>query len=135
VAVVSSIPTCSPDRSAVHVCDSLSSVNSYFSLRYMSWTKRLLLALPFGIAAVLNVLSLFVDRLHLHRQRVAEYVFLFATPWAWLLDHGWFGVVHNRWLSELLGYTLLLWIPAALYSCCIWLIFVGVNIVIARRSR
>jgi hypothetical protein len=102
----------------------------------MSRTKRLLLALPFGIAAVLNVLSVFVDRLHLHRQRVAEYVFLFATHWAWLLDRGWFGAVHNRWMIALLGYTVLLWIPAALSSCCIWLTLVGFKIAAtpARRS-
>jgi hypothetical protein len=99
----------------------------------MSKTKRLLLALPFGIAAVLNVFLLGVDRQH--GQHVAGYCFLFFAPWAWLLDHSWFGAVHNRWLNELLGYTLLLWIPAALYSSCIWLILVGFKIAAAPTRR
>ena len=100
----------------------------------MSRTKQLLLALPFVVAVVLNVLMLTVDRLHLHRERIAGYGFLFAAPWAWLLDHVWVGNVHSRWMMALLGYTFILWIPAALYSCCLWILFVGVKIVTARRS-
>ena len=101
----------------------------------MSWIKRLLLATPFGIAAVLNLLSLFADQLHLRRERVAGYGFLFATPWAWLLDHGWFAAVHSRWLNELLVYSLILWIPAALYSCCIWLVLASLKIAAAPAQR
>ena len=110
-------------------------MSSYLSPRYMSRMKLLLLALPFGIAAVLNVLGLFADQLHLHRQRVAAYGFLFSTPWAWLLDHAWFGAVHNRWLDGLLVYTEILWIPAALYSFCIWLMLVGCKIATAPARR
>jgi hypothetical protein len=62
----------------------------------MSWTKRLLLALPFAIAAVLNAFILAVDRLHLRREHIAGYGFVFGTPWAWLLDGGWFPHTHNR---------------------------------------
>jgi hypothetical protein len=92
----------------------------------MVWLKRFLIALPFAIAAVLNVLVIATDRLHLYlyRQHVVGYGFLFATPWAWLLDHpSWFRNVHNRPLMALLGYTFFLWIPAALYSGCLWLLF------------
>ena len=101
----------------------------------MAWTKRLLLALPFAIAAALNVLSLAADRLHLRREHVAGYGFLFFTPWAWLLDHGWLPHVHSRWMMALVGYLVILWIPAALYSCCIWLFFLGLRTVTARRSK
>ena len=101
----------------------------------MVWTKRFLLALPFAIAAVLNVLLLAADRLHLRSEHIAGYGFLFATPWAWLLDNGWFPHVHSRWMMALVGYSFILWIPAALYSCCIWLFFVGLKTVTARRSN
>ncbi len=100
----------------------------------MIWAKRLLLLLPFVVAAVLNVLMLAADRLHLHRQHIAGYGFLFGAPWAWLLDHGWFGFVHSRLATVLVGYSVILWIPATLYSFCIWLVFVGVKAMEARRS-
>ena len=101
----------------------------------MVWTKRLLITLPFGIAAVLNVLMLSADRLHLQREHVAGFGFLFATPWAWLLERGWFGSVHGRWVMVLLGYMFILWIPAALYSCCLCLLFVAFKTVAAHRAR
>jgi len=63
----------------------------------MIWTKRILLALPFAAAAALTVLINVADRLHLRREHIAGYGFLFATPWAWLLDRGWFGDVRSRW--------------------------------------
>src|SRR5712692_4990081 len=67
-----------------------------------------------------------------HREHVAGYGFLFATPWAWLLDHPrWLGNVHNRSLMALIGYVLFLWIPASLYSGCLWLLFFGLGF---RRS-
>jgi len=92
----------------------------------MVWIRRFLITLPFVMAAVLNVLVMAADRLHLRREHVAGYGFLFATPWAWLLDHpSWFGIVHNRSLMALIGYVLLLWIPAALYSGRLWLLFFG----------
>jgi hypothetical protein len=100
----------------------------------MGWMKRLLLVLPFVIAGVLNVLMVNADRFHLRREHIAGYGFLFCTPWAWLLDRGWFGHVHSRWMMMLVGYSVILWIPAALYSCCIWGLFAGFRLITARRS-
>ncbi len=87
----------------------------------MIWIKRLILAVPFLIAAVLTVLVSFVDQFHLRREHTAGYCFLFGAPWAWLLDHDWFGSDHSRWINSLIGYAVLLWIPALLYSFCLWL--------------
>jgi hypothetical protein len=99
----------------------------------MRWTKRLLVALPFVIAFVLNGFMVAADRLHLHREHIAGYCFLFGTPWSWLLDRGWVPNIHNRWLLALVGYAVILWIPAALYSGCLWLLLVGLKIGVARR--
>ena len=104
----------------------------------MRWTRRLLVASPFAIASVLNVLMLGVDRLHLHREHIAGYGFLFGTPWAWLIDyifdHIWRGTVHSHWLTAATGYVAVLWIPAALYSTCLWLLFRGLKIISRRHS-
>lgn len=89
----------------------------------MVWVRRLLIALPFIIAATLTVLMNTVDRIHL--QRITGYGFLFGIPWAWLLDRGWFENVHSRWAEVLMGYAVILWIPALLYSGCIWLLLRG----------
>jgi hypothetical protein len=114
-----------------------------FDFTYMVWTKRFFLALPFAIAAVLNVLMIAADRLHWHReQHIAGYGFLFATPWAWLIDFIWFGFldhiwrgnVHSNWITALMGYVAILWIPAALYSTCLWLLISGVKIISRRHS-
>ena len=92
----------------------------------MRRTKRFVIAAPFLIAAVLSVLMLAADRLDLYRERIAGYGFLFATPWAWLIDLlGWFPRPHNWWLQLFLGSVLFLWIPAFLYSTCVWLLFLG----------
>ena len=101
----------------------------------MVWTKRFLLALPFAIAAVLNVFLLIADRFHLRSEHIAGYGFLFGTPWAWLLDRGWFGHVRTRWMMALEVYSVVLWIPAALYSCCIWLVFAGLKMISRRHSN
>ena len=61
----------------------------------MIWLRRILLTVPFAIAAVLNVLVLSADRLHLHREHVAGLGFLFGAPWAWLLDRGWVPDYHH----------------------------------------
>ena|SRR6266478_4926639 len=100
----------------------------------MGWTRRLLVALPFAIAAVLNALMLAVERLHLRREHIAGYGFLFATPWAWLVDHLWFENGLHRLLGPIAGYMIILWIPAALYAACLWL-FLGIRISAASRSR
>jgi hypothetical protein len=91
----------------------------------MAWFRRILLTVPFVIAAVLNVLMLNAHRLHLRGEHVAGYGFLFGTPWAWLLDHGWIPDYHHPRMRLLFGYAIILWIPALLYSGCLWLLFVG----------
>jgi hypothetical protein len=83
----------------------------------MAWATRLVLALPFAIAAVLNVLINVARPLHWRSEHVAGYCFLFGAPWSWLLDHGWFGPFDSRWLI-----VILLWVPAVLYSACLWLL-------------
>jgi len=100
----------------------------------MRWIKRLLFALPFAIATVLNVLMVAADRLHLYREHIAGYGFLFAAPWAWLLDRGWLPQAHNGWLGAFVGYSIILWIPAALYSGGLWLLIAGIKNAIARGS-
>jgi len=89
---------------------------------YMVWVRRLLIALPFIIAAALTVLLNTVDRIH--RQRITGYGFLFGIPWAWLLDRGWFENIHSRWAEVLMtlsscGFVTLL------YAGCLWLLFRG----------
>ncbi len=105
------------------------------SLINMGSTRRLLVASPFAIAFVLNVLMLAADRLYWRRERIAGYGFLFARPWGWVLDRNWFGNVHNRWLAALIGYAVILWIPALLYSGCLWLLLVGLKIGAVRHPR
>ena len=101
----------------------------------MAWTKRFLLALPFAIAAALNVLLLVADRFDLRSEHIAGYGFLFGTPWAWLLDRGWLSHVRTRWVIALEVYSVVLWIPAALYSCCIWLVFGCLKLISRRHSN
>lgn len=92
------------------------------------WTKQMLLALPFAVAGLLTVLAIFADRLSLNLERIAGYAFLFGTPWAWLLDRAWFG-------ATLISYAAILWIPALLYSCCLWLLFRGLEFWMRRDTR
>lgn len=51
-------------------------------------------------------------------------VFLFLTPWVWLLDHVAIEA-NNKWLDEIIAFTIILWIPAVLYSACLWLLIWG----------
>ena len=101
----------------------------------MRWTRRLLVALPLAIAGGLNVLMISADRFHLHRERTAGFGFLFAAPWAWLLDAGWFGNVRNHILKVFIGYAVILWIPAMLYSGCLWLLVMCIKRFTARRPN
>jgi hypothetical protein len=103
------------------------------SIAKSSWISRLLLAVPFAVAAAFNVLM--VGRLPVRLDYIARYGFAFSLPWAWLpnipdlmnrLN------VHNQWLEALGWYITLLWIPAVLYSICIWLLLVVFRIT-ARR--
>ena len=91
----------------------------------MAWFRRVLLTLPFAIAAVLNVLMLNADRFHIRGQHIAGYCFLFGALWAWLLDRGWVSDYHHHRMQLLFGYAIILWIPALLYSGCLWLLFLG----------
>jgi len=98
----------------------------------MIWIKRLLLVLPFVIAALLNILTAVSDRFQLRREHIAAYGFLFSSPWAWLLD--WVPNPHNGTLQGLTTNLIVLWVPAVLYSACLWLLFRGIRSVRARRS-
>ena len=91
----------------------------------MAWFRRILLTLPFAVAAALTILMQNADRLHLIPERIAGYGFAFGTPWAWLLDRGWVPDYHHHTLQLMLGYAVILWIPALLYSGCLWLLFLG----------
>ena len=88
----------------------------------MTWRVRTALILPFVIAGILNVLVIIARPLHWRTEHVAGYFFLFGTPWAWLLDRGWIGSVNNKWLDAAIVYSLILWIPAMLYSGSLWLV-------------
>jgi hypothetical protein len=89
----------------------------------MIWIRRALLSLPFVIAAALNVLVCFARQLNIRPERVAGYGFLFASPWAWIVDHDWFGYVHSRWFGSLITYATILWLPALMYSAVVWAVF------------
>jgi hypothetical protein len=100
----------------------------------MHWMRRLLIGFPFAIAATLDGLLLAAERFHWRTEHFAGYCFLFATPWTWLLDWGWIPIPHNRVLQHVVGSAVLLWIPAALYSACLWLVFVGIQRVVSRKK-
>ena len=89
----------------------------------MRWLKPLLLALPFAFAAALNYLLWAADHYHWRgRLIVTHYAFLFGTPWARLLGELPIPNPRSHFLQLLLGYSLVLWIPAALYCACVWII-------------
>jgi hypothetical protein len=122
---------------------SVSLVSGRHMVTVMRWIKRMLLAAPFIVALLLNVLMVRAGHLHLYResQHIAGYGFLFGTPWSWIVDRIWFGLldgiwrghIHN-WMRESLGYLAVLWIPAALYSAFLWLVLTGIQIVRTRYA-
>jgi hypothetical protein len=100
-----------------------------------SWTNRLLIAVPFAIAALLNALMVGVEHLHLRLDYIARYGFVFSEPWIWLVNVADITNrlnVQNRWLGGFITYVALLWIPAVLYSVCVWLLLLVLSIA-ARR--
>jgi len=100
-----------------------------------SWTTRLSVAVPFAIAGLLNALMLGVEHLHLRLDYIARYGFVFSGPWVWLVNVADITNrlnVQNRWLGGFITYVALLWIPALLYSVCVWLLLVVLRIA-ARR--
>jgi hypothetical protein len=88
----------------------------------MRWFKPLLLALPFAIAAALNVLMWLFSHDPWRGLLVTRYAFLFAMPWARLLGELPIPNPHSHVLQVLLGYALVLYIPAALYGLGLWII-------------
>ena len=72
-----------------------------------------------------------VEHLHLRLDYIARYGFVFSGPWAWLVNLADITNrmnVHNRWLGGVIWYVALLWIPAVLYSVCVWLLLVVLRI-------
>ncbi len=94
----------------------------------MTWAERTLIPFPFFVAAILNLFVAIARPLHWRSEHVAGYCFLFATPWAWLIDHDWFGRINARWLEAVTEYLLILWIPALLYSGSLWLLFYALRL-------
>lgn len=105
----------------------------------MLWFQRFLVALPMAVAAVLTVLNFLAYPLHLRfagANRVAGLGFLFFHPWAWLLDHDWFGSHGPLPLAQLIiAYAVFLWIPAILYSGCVVLMFRFLTLTLGRIRR
>jgi hypothetical protein len=76
-----------------------------------------------------------VEHLHLRLHHIARYGFVFSGPWAWIVNVADITKrlnVENRWLGEFITYVALLWIPAVLYSVCVWLLLVVLRVA-ARR--
>jgi hypothetical protein len=88
---------------------------------------RILLLLPFGIAGTLTILLSIAARLRIRSEHVAGLCFLFATPWAWLLDRGSFPHIENHAIQALVLYIVLLWVPATLYSVVLWLLLRAIS--------
>jgi hypothetical protein len=88
----------------------------------MRWAKRILLPIPFVIAAALNFAMWASDHYHWQGQHVWRYGFLFGLPWARVLGEIWVPNPRSHALQVLLGYALVLWIPAALYCGCLWIV-------------
>src|ERR1700722_5451091 len=89
------------------------------------WISRLLVAVPFAIAAVFN--ALWSGSFPIHLNYIARYGFLYSWPWNWLPNVGDViarSNVHNQNLESLGWYAALFWIPAFLYSVSIWLLLV-----------
>lgn len=102
----------------------------------MRWCRRGILALPFLVAASLNVLVCFADNLHLRIEHFAGLGFLFAAPWGWLLEHDWyFGHHPAQWVDNVVSYVAVLWIPALLYALSLWLLIRGLGWAIIRWAR
>jgi len=76
-----------------------------------------------------------VEHLHLRLDFIARYGFAFTGPWAWFVNLADITNrlnVQNRWLGGFIWYFALLWIPALLYSVCVWLFLVVLRIAVRR---
>jgi hypothetical protein len=101
------------------------------SMTSSSWTTRLFVSVPFAIAALLNAVMLGVEHLHLRLAYIARYGFAFTGPWTWFVNLA--GItnrlnIQNRWLGGFIWYVALRWIPALLYSVCVWLLLLVLRI-------
>jgi hypothetical protein len=99
----------------------------------MTWARRMLVALPLALAFILNTLMVAAIHLGWYRERIAGYGFLFATPWLWAFDPVCFRN-GNRLLGPFIGYAVVLWIPAVLYSGYLWLFLVTIKGIAARLA-
>jgi hypothetical protein len=91
----------------------------------------LLIAAPLGVAGLLNVLMVGDEYLHLRLGYIARYGFVFAGPWGRFVDIANITnrvSVQNEWLRGFISYAALLWIPAVLYSVCVWLLLAVLTI-------
>jgi hypothetical protein len=100
----------------------------------MTWRGRIVLGIPFAIAATLNLLAFTARPLHWNVERIGGYCFLFGMPWLWLLDNGWIGSVSSKWLETVIAYSIILWVPALLHSACLWLV-IWASKAVRRRVR
>ena len=94
-----------------------------------------MVASPFAVAALLNALMLGVEHFHLRLDFIARNGFVFYGPWSWLVNIGDITNrlnVQNGWLRGFTAYITLLWIPAVLYSMCVWLLLVVLRIAAGR---
>ena len=91
--------------------------------------------MPFAAATVLTILVSFGKGLRLTSEQIAGSVFPFFAPWAWLLDRDWFGEVHSRLFESLISFAFVLWIPAALYAACLWLVIWLLGFLARRFAR
>ena len=68
-----------------------------------SWANRLLVAIPFAIAALLNAVMVGVEHLHLRLDYIARYGFVFSGSWLWLEGVSVTNHVKNGWLRGFLA--------------------------------
>jgi hypothetical protein len=76
-----------------------------------------------------------VEHFHLRLEFIARNGFVFYGPWSWLINLGDITNrlnVQNAWLRGFIAYVTLLWIPAVLYSMCLWLLVVLLRIAAPR---
>jgi hypothetical protein len=104
-------------------------------LTKISWTNRLLVAVPIAVAAWLNAVMVGVDHFRLRLDLIARYGFAFSGPWAWIVNVADITNrlnVQNGCLRGFITYVAILWIPAVLYSVFVCLLLLVIEVA-ARR--
>ncbi len=84
----------------------------------MALWKRVLLLLPFAVAARLTILVSLADTLHLRGQRIAGYGFAFGAPWGWMFER--LPTLQSRFWQSIELYAVVLWFPAVMYCALFW---------------